>query len=98
MSDLFSEKYPAWLENLLFQGRLPWNHARSYTIKEFSEKYNLHDSLWFAASHDIAFENSLTLIIVLDEFWQREELKPSAPDLIVLCVKIDNVQEMSFSG
>jgi hypothetical protein len=98
MSDDFSENYPTWLESLLFQGNLPWNHARNYSIKEFREKYTLHDSLWFAASHDIAFENSLILAIVLDTFWQPEKLKSSLPDLVILFVKLEDVQEVSFSG
>ncbi len=74
MNDILSDYYPSWLWQNLFENDLPWHLARDYTVREFSEKYTLHDSVWITLTQDVAYENTAILVIRWDAVWLPDEI------------------------
>lgn len=93
--------YPKWLGQSVIEDDLPWNFAECLTFQEFSETYTLHDSIWVTIYQNVAYDDSVTLVIRWDAVWLPDEVAASTSfvaDWPLLFIKIENVHQISTSG
>ena len=93
--------YPNWMYRALIEDDLPWENARQMEFQEFHNTYTLHDSHWIGIFHNVAYEQSLTMVILWDEFWLPSRIKEnisSTSDRTFLFIKLMKAVEVSMSN
>ncbi|MEB3294374.1 MAG: hypothetical protein VKJ24_14540 [Synechococcales bacterium] len=93
--------YPAWLGQGLLGTDFPWHLAQVRSFSPFLEQYSLHGSRWIGLFTDVAYGQSVTL--VLD--WNPASLPPSmrarldSPHhWLFLLIRLEEVEQISLSG
>jgi hypothetical protein len=100
-NEVDSGDYPTWLGQSLLEDDLPWEAASIYSVREFLDRYTLHDSNWVTIHYDVAYEAQATLVIMWDSFWLPDEIAQSTSvvrDWPLLLIKLERVRQLATLG
>lgn len=92
------EGFPDWIGTSLVNNDLPWGLAETYNVKEFLEKYTLHDSYWVTLHYDVAQVSYAILVMQWDAYWLPDEIAQSTPlvaEWPLLFIKLEGVNQVS---
>ena len=91
--------FPKWLGKRLLEDDFPWDEAWELEPEVFIKKITLHDSVWIRLVLDSAWDNTATLVIKWDTYWNKD-LASYPGDKVdtwpVLLIKVPEVKNINF--
>lgn len=95
------DELPSWISRRILTNDLPWKGAKKNSVYHFHTKYSLLDSYWIGAFHNLAFDDSITLVIQWDSYCLPGNVKKklaNPEDWLYLFIRITKLKMVSHFG